>query len=611
MANQPIILCLSGGGFRATLFHLGVIRALRKATINGERMLASVSDVYAVSGGSILAAHFLANYCDYIGEDNKFDEVEKQIIAFADRDVRNRIFRRWPFYFYMRNPRGHLLQAEYDRFLSGKKINQCYRSDINNIPNFHFLSTSFTDGSLCSFSRNHFERVNTKDNKTEKTVADGFPLAFAVAASSAFPPMFPPILLKPADLGTTGDDIFNSSIELSDGGVYDNYGIDKFFIEQTSVPKEQCLLIVSNAGASFATRPEQTYGGMLSRNIRANDIMMRRVGESTLNKISKMEGVDLFNIQIRDTIEDKNISNIDQKLFRLIRTDLNRFNTKLAKLLINHGERITYSSLSRMNGVVISQVKDDFSKPEETKDITKVLAKAAERRTFPNLIFDFRDAIFLGLWWGIGGVVICLLWASISAGINYKIEQVKRDEAYIKSEATLDAAREAAIKDPADINAIRLALAQAVKTNNELALVLNPNEKSDVINVASSYKNQVSIPKINAEIQVKEILDPIVQPLEKSSYPQKVFLQFAGDLSRAQITALNEALRKAGWLIQGKSGERTSSAAGLSEVRYAGNNREAAQALADALNQTGMGFRNVVIKFNSSIGNNLEVWISR
>ncbi len=43
-------LSLSGGGFRATLFHLGVVRLLRDA-----KLLKNVTHVCSVSGGSILA----------------------------------------------------------------------------------------------------------------------------------------------------------------------------------------------------------------------------------------------------------------------------------------------------------------------------------------------------------------------------------------------------------------------------------------------------------------------------------------------------------------------------------------------------------------------------
>ena len=42
-------LALSGGGFRATLYHLGVVRFLRDA-----KLLDSITHITSVSGGSVL-----------------------------------------------------------------------------------------------------------------------------------------------------------------------------------------------------------------------------------------------------------------------------------------------------------------------------------------------------------------------------------------------------------------------------------------------------------------------------------------------------------------------------------------------------------------------------
>jgi predicted acylesterase/phospholipase RssA len=46
---KKIGLALSGGGFRASLYHLGLVRFLRDADI-----LSKVTQITAVSGGSIL-----------------------------------------------------------------------------------------------------------------------------------------------------------------------------------------------------------------------------------------------------------------------------------------------------------------------------------------------------------------------------------------------------------------------------------------------------------------------------------------------------------------------------------------------------------------------------
>ena len=50
--RSGIALCLSGGGFRAAIFHLGALRRLNELGI-----LSKIDTISSVSGGSILAAH--------------------------------------------------------------------------------------------------------------------------------------------------------------------------------------------------------------------------------------------------------------------------------------------------------------------------------------------------------------------------------------------------------------------------------------------------------------------------------------------------------------------------------------------------------------------------
>src|SRR5271165_5174740 len=82
-------LALSGGGFRATLYHLGLVRFLRDAGI-----LPNVTHITAVSGGSIMAAHLGLNWARYNGTANEFDAAAAELLAFVRLDVRNRILRR-------------------------------------------------------------------------------------------------------------------------------------------------------------------------------------------------------------------------------------------------------------------------------------------------------------------------------------------------------------------------------------------------------------------------------------------------------------------------------------------------------------------------------------
>ena len=123
-AGEPIRigLTLSGGGFRATLFHLGVVRMLRDAGL-----LHRVRFVGGVSGGAILAAHLGLAWDRYVGPDDSFDRAAVEIVQFCQRDVRNRILRRWLLGWltlvgrvFFKLSRVRLLISEYET-LFGKK----------------------------------------------------------------------------------------------------------------------------------------------------------------------------------------------------------------------------------------------------------------------------------------------------------------------------------------------------------------------------------------------------------------------------------------------------------------------------------------------------------
>jgi predicted acylesterase/phospholipase RssA len=89
--TNKIGLALSGGGLRACLYHLGLVRFLRDAGI-----LPQVTHITSVSGGSVLAAHLALNWDRYNGSDNDFDAAASEMLSFVRLDVRNRILRRFP-----------------------------------------------------------------------------------------------------------------------------------------------------------------------------------------------------------------------------------------------------------------------------------------------------------------------------------------------------------------------------------------------------------------------------------------------------------------------------------------------------------------------------------
>ena len=162
-------MALSGGGLRATLFHLGVVKRLRET---GD--LAKVRAIFSVSGGSILAAHIRLNWDRYSGTDDQFQSAASEIQALCQRDLRGRVVRRavlcwlllvtpglrilsaFPWLGRLRRvaqslaPAGFLVR-EYERFYHRKKL----PAATADAPTLHVLTTSLNTGEICVFENDH------------------------------------------------------------------------------------------------------------------------------------------------------------------------------------------------------------------------------------------------------------------------------------------------------------------------------------------------------------------------------------------------------------------------------------------------------------------------
>src|SRR5438093_11367125 len=82
-------LCLSGGGFRAALFHLGALRRL-----NELGLLSKMRTISSVSGGSVANGLLARLWRDLTpnpngrGELTNFSEYERELREFCSRDIR-------------------------------------------------------------------------------------------------------------------------------------------------------------------------------------------------------------------------------------------------------------------------------------------------------------------------------------------------------------------------------------------------------------------------------------------------------------------------------------------------------------------------------------------
>lgn len=234
--REGVALCLSGGGYRAMLFHVGVLWRLNEAG-----WLPRLDRVSSVSGGSLTAAvlglHWARLGFDDTGVAQRFgDAVVGPVRRLAREDVDvQAVVTGAALPFTSVNDR---LAAAYRRHLVG----DASLRDLPEEPRFVLNAANLESGALMRFSREY-----VADHRVGMVEQPDLPLAVAAAASSAFPPFLSPCVLRiPLSQWRTkeGNDLTSaahrSEIALSDGGVYDNLGLETAWSYRT--------LIVSDAG---------------------------------------------------------------------------------------------------------------------------------------------------------------------------------------------------------------------------------------------------------------------------------------------------------------------------------------------------------------------------
>ena len=222
-------LSLSGGGYRAMVFHLGALRRLNEAG-----RLVGLTRVGSVSGGSITAGVLALAWTDLAfdadGVAQRFGElVEEPVLRLASTTVDVPAVLRG----MVRGGASHWVQRAYDRHLFHGATLQDLPADDDG-PRFMILATNLSTGTLWRFSRPYM-----RDWRTEPVENPTLPLAHAVAASSAFPPV-----LSPCRLSLPGGQV----VTLTDGGVFDNLGLEP-------VLKRCATVYVSDGGGTFAEQP--------------------------------------------------------------------------------------------------------------------------------------------------------------------------------------------------------------------------------------------------------------------------------------------------------------------------------------------------------------------
>ncbi len=160
--------------------------------------------------------------------------------------------------------------------------------DLPDRPRFIFNASNLQSGVLWRFSKAY-----SADYRVGRILNPDIELALAVAASSAFPPFLSPIELqlhpKQFTLDGTEDlhrEPFNTRPVLSDGGVYDNLGLEP-------VLKRYKTVLVSDGGAPFQEKeaPCRVWPWQLKRVLGCIDNQVR--------SLRKRELMDSFDSGLR------------------------------------------------------------------------------------------------------------------------------------------------------------------------------------------------------------------------------------------------------------------------------------------------------------------------
>ncbi len=310
-------LALSGGGFRASLYHIGVLARLAEIG-----MLRNIEVLSCVSGGSIIGAHYyleLRNLLetktdneisdqDYI---NIVNRISTDFLSGVQRNLRTRVianpFRNIKMLFssvYSRTNRiGELYEEElFSKVKDGngnneRWLNHLYVHPLQNdgqkntgfnpkydnwkrkakVPILILNATTLNTGHNWQFTASwmgespaaiqkidgnyRLRRMYYKEDSEEKFQRK-IRLGYAVAASSGVPGMFEPITLPELYEGKV--------VRLVDGGVHDNQGI-------CGLLEQDCeVMLISDASGQMGSI-DKPAGDALGVPLRANDILMERV----------------------------------------------------------------------------------------------------------------------------------------------------------------------------------------------------------------------------------------------------------------------------------------------------------------------------------------------
>jgi len=349
LASSPFALALSGGGYRATLFHLGALRRLNEVGVLGR-----ASRIVSVSGGSLLLG-FLASrvpetlaFENGVNPDDWEEKISKPVHAFVTEDLRTSQIIRNFFLFSIFGRKRRLNKAiSHLKKIYGNTRLSDVEFDPNNpqFPELYILSTDCIFGQAFRFSNNPKKSGHSKIGWSDLTETS---LAEACMVSACFPPLFGPYFPDLKKEQFSGGSASASDLEkipdiaLADGGLYDNIGVNL-----VSGSSSKFIRLYSDAGSPLSYN-DKKWTKTPFVTLRYMQLMSNFVGRLNVQRIRAT--TSQYEVKNLGSGEIGYSSNLIEDVLEHVRTDLNKFSSFEAKVLENFGYTQTELALRRFFG---------------------------------------------------------------------------------------------------------------------------------------------------------------------------------------------------------------------------------------------------------------------
>jgi NTE family protein len=281
-----------------------------------------------VSGGSIAGGHLLINWKSPTALEELEEYLRTKSIAVSS------------FIGGILDPfesrLGKLADSYDDHIFNNKRL-----KDLKNGPRIYFNATNLATGNLFFFvaGGNHPEEMGEHELGT--TESPDYLISRAVAASSAFPPVFPPLRIDPSIYPPAKTVQY---VTLTDGGVYDNMGVNPLLIERNALD----YIIISDGGKPFEIDEQPTESGLqvLKASI---SILMEQVRGLEFDRMKHRNkagvGPKPLWFSIESSIGESRPG--DAAFASAIRTNLKKLSEPELSVLIRHSGSLLYTRIEK------------------------------------------------------------------------------------------------------------------------------------------------------------------------------------------------------------------------------------------------------------------------